>query len=64
MRIQYEILAVEVSKLYPPHYTLKSNETIDQHLMDIETFIRSCGWSVEEYMEEYIHRGVMDVNSN
>lgn len=58
LRVQYEVLALEVDKLYPPYYELKPGETIDQHLMDIEGFIESCGWTTEEYLEEYIHRAV------
>lgn len=57
-KIQYEILAINIDKLYPPHYVLKQGETIDQHLMDIEAFIESCGWSPQEYIEEYIRRGL------
>lgn len=58
LKVQYEILALEVDKLYPPYYVLKPGETIEQHLMDIEGFIESCGWTTEEYLEEYIHRSV------
>lgn len=58
LKVPYEILALEVDKLYPPHYKLKPGETIEQHLMDIEAFIESCGWTTEEYLEEYIHRGL------
>lgn len=58
LKVPYEVMALEVDKLYPPHYQLKPGETIEQHLMDIETFIESCGWTTEEYLEEYIHRGL------
>ena len=56
-KVQYEILAYEVDKMYPPHYVFKPGETIEQHLLDIETLIESCGWTTEEYLAEYIHRG-------
>lgn len=58
LKVPYEVLALEVDKLYPPHYVLKPGETIEQHLLDIESFIESCGWTPEEYLEEYIHRAV------
>jgi hypothetical protein len=58
LKIQYEILALEVDKLYPPYYVLKPGETIDEHLLDVEAFIYSCGWTPEEYLEEYIHRAL------
>lgn len=58
LKVKYEVMALEVDKLYPPHYVLKPGETIEQHLMDIEAFIESCGWTTEEYLSEYIHRAV------
>lgn len=61
IKIPYEILAVEVDKLYPPIYKLKPNETIEEHLLDVDAFIFACGWTPEEYVEEYIHRGVVDL---
>jgi predicted nuclease of restriction endonuclease-like RecB superfamily len=60
-KVAYEVMALEVDKLYPPYYVLKPDETIEQHLMDIEAFIESCGWTTEEYLSEYIHRGLKDL---
>ncbi len=64
LRVPYEVMALEVDKLYPPHYELKTGETIEQHLMDIEAFIESCGWTTEEYLSEYIHRAVEELFPN
>lgn len=64
LRVPYEVMAVEVDKMYPPHYVLKPGETLDDHLMDIESFIESCGWTTEEYLEEYIHRMVDELFPN
>lgn len=64
LKVPYAVMAVEVDKLYPPHYELKSGETIEQHLMDIEAFIESCGWTTEEYLEEYIHRSLHELFPN
>lgn len=63
-KVAYEVMALEVDKLYPPHYVLKPGETIEQHLMDIEAFIESCGWTTEQYLEEYIHRGLKEFLAN
>ncbi len=57
LKVPYEVLALEVDKMYPPYYVLKDGETIDQHLMDIDILIEACGWTTEEYLTEYIHRG-------
>jgi len=64
LKVPYEVMALEVDKLYPPHYVLKAGETIEQHLMDIEAFIESCGWTTEEYLAEYIHRAVHEFFPN
>lgn len=64
LKVPYETLALEVEKLYPPHYVLKPGESIEQHLMDIEGFIESCGWTTEEYMAEYIHRSLKELFPN
>lgn len=61
VKIKYEILAIEIDKLYPPHYILKDGETIEQHLAYIDAFIESTGWTSEEYIDEYIHRGFADI---
>lgn len=61
LKVPYEVMALEVDKLYPPHYVMKPGETIEQHLMDIEGFIESCGWTTEEYLEEYIHRSLKEL---
>lgn len=59
-KVPYESLAPEVDKLYPPHYVLKDGETIEEHLLFIETFITSCGWTTEDFMEEYLRRGLSE----
>lgn len=59
MKIAYEILALEIDKLYPPHYTLKPGETAEKHCEFIAEFIRACGWTESEYIDEYIHRGLI-----
>lgn len=64
LKIPYEVMAPEVDKLYPPHYELKSGETIEEHLLYIETFIQACGWTTEDYMEEYIHRSLNELFPN
>lgn len=64
LKVPYAVLAMEVDKLYPPHYVLKDGETIEQHLMDIEAFIESCGWTTEEYLSEYIHRSLHELFPN
>lgn len=58
LKVPFEYVMIEVEKMYPPHYQLKPGETIEQHLMDIEEFIETCGWTTEEFISEDIHRMV------
>ena len=60
MKIAYEILALEVDKLYSEKISSNDVKAIDDHLAYIETFIESCGWEVDEYMREYTHRGLKE----
>lgn len=52
-RVPYEILAVEIEKLYakefPPH-----DPAISNHCAFIAEFIRSCGWTEEEYWDRWV----------
>jgi len=64
LKVPYEVLALEVDKLYPPHYELKPGETVEQHIEDVHNFIESCGWTTEEFLEEYIHRSLNDLFPN
>ncbi len=61
-KIAYEILVLEIDKLYPPHYILKPGQKLDDHLDYIETFIESCGWDVDEFIAEYNHRTMLVLN--
>ena len=58
-RVQYEVLALEVDKLYPPYYNLKPGETAEEHCEYIAEFIRACGWTEEEYINEYGRRSTL-----
>jgi hypothetical protein len=64
LKLPYAVLSLEVDKLYPPHYELKPGETAESHCEDITDFIEACGWTVEEYLEEYIHRGLEELFPN
>lgn len=52
-KIPYNIMALEVEKLYqkdfPPH-----DPAIAAHCEYIAEFIRSCGWTEEEYWDRWV----------
>lgn len=58
MKISYEIVATEVDKLYQKDFPDGAHKAIEEHCEFISVFIESCGWTVEEFVEEYVHRGL------
>lgn len=57
MKVQFEIVEAQISQMYSDE--LKGNETLDERLIKIESFIESCGWSIDEY-ELYRHFGDLE----
>lgn len=58
IKISYEILAAQVDLLYATQFQDTQIKEIEEHCEYIATFIEACGWSIDEYMYEYIHRGL------
>lgn len=50
-KIPYEILSVEVNKLYTKEFSPEDNQGIIEHCEFIRKFIESCGWTVESYID-------------
>lgn len=46
-RIPYEIIALEVEKLYD--FSITDEKKIEERCVLIQEFIESCGWSIEDY---------------
>lgn len=51
VKVPFEVMALEVDKLYPPHYNLKPGETVEEHCAFIAQFIQACGYTEEEYLD-------------
>jgi hypothetical protein len=49
MKVQFNILSLEVEKLYQKQ--LSSEKEIDQHIEFIHDFVVSCGYTWDEYLE-------------
>lgn len=49
-RIQFEILNIEVDKLYAKKIDSTNNKALEEHCEFIAIFIESCGWSTDDYM--------------
>jgi len=50
MKIPYEIVFMEVQKLYSKELDVNNPKALDEHLNFIESFIIACGYSVDEYV--------------
>lgn len=59
-KVSYEILTAEVDKLYQKQIPIGNNQAIEQHCEFIASFIESCGWTVEEYFEEFFNRNLKE----
>jgi hypothetical protein len=46
-KIPYSIVELQVEKFYAEG--LQKNETLDEFLTKVESFIEFCGWDVDEY---------------
>ena len=57
MKIPYEVMALEVERLYAREFPPNSDRAIEEHCEYIATFIESCGWTVEEYLQRWMHEG-------
>jgi hypothetical protein len=68
MKTNYEALALQLETLYTVKINENDNNAIHEHCNFIAMFIEDNGWDVEEYMEEYLRRGMLeytgDINFN
>ena len=51
-KIQYEVMAYEVEKLYQKDFP-PGDPAINEHCEFIASFIRACGWDEHEYWERW-----------
>lgn len=49
-RVSFEVLNVEVSKLYEKRFHPSEVNAINKHCEYIGEFIRACGWTEEEFI--------------
>jgi len=57
-RVSYEILSMNVDKLYQKKFPPNSDDAVAEHCEYIATFIESCGWTTDQYMQEYTQRSL------
>jgi len=62
-KISYEILVVEVDKLYRKEFAPGTKEeVIAEYCEYIATFIESCGWKTDDFVLKYVTDGLKDLN--
>lgn len=54
MRVPYPILALEIEKLYLKEFPPNSDAAIEEHCVLIDEFICACGWSAEDYLQQFL----------
>jgi len=59
VRVSYYVMANEVEKLFQKDIN-PTNKVIGDHVSLISEFIKSCGWSEEEYWERWMAEGEID----
>lgn len=55
-RIAFDIVAVEIEKLYQRDANSMTDEQVNDHCQFIAEFIRSCGWDETDYWAEWSRR--------
>jgi len=54
MKTSYEILSIQVDKLYNDNVNLSEENDINDFLNYIETFIVACGWTVDDFIARMV----------
>lgn len=50
-KVPFEILFLEVEKLYQKQFPPGAYKAIEEHCEYISQFIEACGWSIDQYQE-------------
>lgn len=64
MKISYEQLDLEVTKLYLQPFDGNDIESVILHCDRIGNFIEACGWRIDQYLEEGWDRMIRDRKKN
>ncbi|HEY5268394.1 MAG TPA: hypothetical protein VII94_04645 [Candidatus Saccharimonadales bacterium] len=60
-KIMYEIVCLTVDKLYDKTFPPGTpNKEVEDHCEYIAKYIEATGWSIEDYMDEYIRRAALE----
>jgi len=51
MQIKYELVAIQVEKLYQKQFAEHNEKAISNHVKYIADYINACGWTENDYFE-------------
>jgi hypothetical protein len=61
-KIPYLIMALEVERLYSKEFPEGDDAAITKHCEYIASFINSCGYSEDEYMERWMREQDLNIS--
>lgn len=65
LKLPYEVVYSQWDQLYTKEFPPGTDDkVIAKYCEDIADFVESCGWTIEEFMEEYIHRSLNELFPN
>lgn len=60
IKIPYEMVMIEVEKLYQKEFPDDADQEILDHCQYISDYIESCGWKLEDFTEKYIEENLKE----
>ena len=62
LKVPYELVYQQWDKLYAKEFPPGTDDkVIEKHCEEISDFVENCGWTVEDFMEEYMRRGLDEI---
>ena len=52
MKVPFEIVDLEVTKMYKIDISRMTDEQVEKHFANIKEYVLACGWSPEQYVEK------------
>ncbi len=56
-KVPFEILVVEVEKMYAKQFPKGADKQIEEHCEAIAALIEGSGWTTEEYLQRWFYDG-------
>ena len=61
LKVPYELVYQQWDKFYTKEFPAGTDDkVIEKHCEEISDFVENCGWTVEDFMEEYMRRSLQE----